>query len=109
MLVLRDWYEQHPDRRPFYLAYFGKVDPLDIGIAYHLPPRSRTTGSKTAPSLEPGWYAVNAAFLHGFEWVQVPDGNGGRIYPNGKPWDYFLHESPFYRAGHSILIYRVSD
>jgi hypothetical protein len=60
-------------------------------------------------ALKPGWYAVSAAFLHGYEWIDVPDGSGGRVYPANKPWTYFLTMKVEDRAGNSILIYNVSE
>jgi len=79
-------YERNPNRRPLSLAYFGKVDPRDLGISYRLPPMSSTDDADEGDmSLEPGWYALSAALMHGFEWVRVPDGAGGRVDPVGKP------------------------
>ena len=105
---MREWCERHPDRRPFHLAYFGKVDPLNVGIEYQLPPML-PEDTHSDPKLKPGWYAVSAAFIYGSEWIEVPNGNGGRDYPANKPWTYFRTMNATDRAGKSILIYYVSE
>ena len=38
LLELRDWYRQHPEARPFGLAYYHFLDPRLFGIDYQLPP-----------------------------------------------------------------------
>ena len=44
LLELKRWYDDHPEARPFGLAYLGGQDPRAAGIVYQLPPRDRSTG-----------------------------------------------------------------
>jgi hypothetical protein len=88
LLYLKAWREEHPDTRPFYLAYFNIVGPNILDISCELPLISPTSDT-TVNSLEelnrsgprPGYYAVSANFVQGFPFP-VTDGRG---YSCGVP------------------------
>ena len=90
---LRDWMNQHPQRRPLSLAYSGVFDPRVMGIDTARPPEQ--TGTQT-PQLAPGWYAISVNHLHGYD-------------DPAAPFTYFLNRKPDDRAGYSILIYHVQE
>ncbi|HET6426728.1 MAG TPA: glycosyltransferase family 39 protein [Planctomycetaceae bacterium] len=90
---LRDWMNQHPGRRPLFLAYSGVFDPRVMGIEAPRPPEQR---DGQVPPLPMGWYAVSVNHLHGYD------------DPAG-PFTYFQSRTPQDRAGYSILIYHVAE
>ncbi|MBI2826204.1 MAG: glycosyltransferase family 39 protein [Planctomycetia bacterium] len=71
LLYLKEWYDAHPEARPFYLAHFGFVNPEIAGIAFALPPlRSSEAGDAKEDAtedqgLQPGWYAIDVNYLRG--------------------------------------------
>lgn len=93
LYALKDWLNQHPEAKPFHLAYSGVADPELFGIDAQAVPRSR---DGTAPALRPGWYAVSANHLHGYDSAT-------------GPWTYFLQQTAVDRAGYSIFIYRLEE
>ena len=89
LYFLRDWIRRNPDKQLAGLSYPGAADPQLFGI--NVPPLSRPAEGMV-PARQPGWYAVSANSLHGFD-----TSNG--------PWQEFLDRLPADRAGASILIY----
>jgi hypothetical protein len=113
LFYLKDWLDEHPEARPFHLAYFGRIDPQVAGIEFSLPPTSRANpaGRPVAPAdygPRPGWHAVSVSLLRGFPWRVVPDGQGGSQTVSGNDYAYFLELEPAGMAGYSIYIYDVS-
>jgi len=110
LLQLKRWYDQHPEARPFGLAYwdYESVDPRVAGIDYFVPPSgsppSASVDATTAKDLgpRPGWYAVTVNLLHGDEWP------GRSAYPNLGFYGYFLEFTPVAHAGYSIYIYHLT-
>lgn len=107
LLKLRHWYDQHPEARPFGLAYWDmeSVDPRVAGIDYFVPPSGPHPGqadnaSELGP--KPGWYAVTVNLLHGDDWP------GRSVYPNLGYYGYFLEFTPVARIGYSIYVYHLS-
>lgn len=94
---LRDWTEEHPEARPFFLAYCGGFEPKDVGVDF--PPVPRLLGPKkenrNQDVLVPGWYAASVNYVYGYE---VPEG--------AYAWLRTL--KPVALAGYSIYIYRVT-
>ncbi|MCH8830795.1 MAG: glycosyltransferase family 39 protein, partial [Planctomycetes bacterium] len=81
LFYLKEWVEEHPEARPFYVNCFT-ICPLDhFGLDYPPPPAD----------LPPGWYAISVHRLH---------------HAHGK-YDFFLRRKPLARAGYSIYIYRL--
>jgi hypothetical protein len=109
LLYLKCWLDQHPEARPLRLAYYGFADPALAGIEYSLPPQwpdpeATRPGWDWGP--QPGWYAVSTNYLIGHRF-RLHDGQGGKLYPTGSPYGYFLWFRPVARAGYSIYIYHV--
>ncbi len=117
LLALRDWLREHPEARPFGLAYFHFLDPRIIGIDYRLPPLG--PGGDPKPEAEeserlarlgpqPGYYALSVNYLRGITF-NAPDGRGGWTWIGGhNAFTYFQHFQPIARAGYSIYIYHIT-
>lgn len=104
LLGLRHWLDRHPEAKPLHLAYFGSIDPRDLGIEYQLPP----IADEQPPQLSPGWYAVSVSYVYGHP-MPVPDGSGDRrIFPD-PAFAYFESMKPTERIGYSINLYRVPE
>ena len=111
LLKLKRWYDQHPEARPFGLAYWDleSIDPKIVGIEYVPVPSGVPPGSlirqEQAEGIgpKPGWYAVNVNLLRGDEWP------GRRVYPDLGYYGYFLEFTPVARAGYSIYIYHLTE
>lgn len=109
LLKLKQWYDQHPEARPFGLAYWDldSVDPRLGGIEYYVPPSGPAPGSTVAASdprdfgPKPGWYAVNVNLLRGDTWP------GRRTFRELGYYGYFLEFRPVATAGYSIYIYHL--
>ncbi|MFQ5730907.1 MAG: ArnT family glycosyltransferase [Planctomycetaceae bacterium] len=97
LLYLKDWYDEHPEARPFHLAYFGMFNPQFAGFEYRLPPETP----------HPGWYAVSVNFLKGMQF-STWNGERRRELIGPKRCVYFQHFEPVARAGYSIYIYHVT-
>jgi hypothetical protein len=114
LLFLREWLNQHPEARPFKLAYFGGFDPIGAEIEYRLPPRAptRETPASQIASAElgpqPGWHAISVNFLRGSRF-STRNGQGDEVYIGEEWYTYFLeHFQPVARAGYSIYIYHLT-
>ncbi len=96
LLYLKSWIEDHPEARPFSLAFHDEVH--HVGFKYPWPPRvSRALQSReqreteiTGP--EPGWFAVRV----------------NRLRSRSREYAYFLRLKPTDMVGHSIYIYHVT-
>jgi hypothetical protein len=99
LYALRDWLAEHPEAAPLHVAYFGALDPHQVGIErYELPP------ARGAPP--PGWYAVSVNFVAGMPY-HVYDGAGNRMAIPAGAYRYFQAMEPVAKAGYSIFIYHV--
>jgi hypothetical protein len=87
---LKEWQVQNPQARPLHLAYSGVADPRLFQID------AEPLSAKGLPSFSPGWYAISANHLHGYD---VPDSSLTR----------FLPLTPVDHAGYSILIYHLRE
>jgi hypothetical protein len=92
LYCLKDWQLLHPDARPLRLAYSGVADPQLFEIHAECIKRADVSSS---PTLLPGWYAISANHLHGY------DGDDG-------PWRPFSEMLPTDRVGYSILMFHVA-
>ena len=96
---LKRWVADHPDATPLHVAYFGALDPHQVGIdRYELP---RPWG---APA--PGWYAVSVNFATGMPYHAFDGASNTMMIPAGA-YRYFLALKPVAKAGYSIFIYHV--
>ena len=64
LFYLEAWYRRHYDCRPFYVHYFGILDPHELGIEYASPPLRALDDCGVPRSareigLKPGWYAIS--------------------------------------------------
>jgi hypothetical protein len=89
---------------PFYLVYYGYLNPADLGIAYEMIPDNLP---KMSRSFAPGWHAVSVNFVKGSPY-RIDDGSGGRRqFETGELVGYDSLE-PIARAGYSIYIYNIA-
>lgn len=80
------------------LAYFGMVNPVDLGIPYSLPHND---------SLRPGWHAISVNFVQGGpHTIRHPDGRHDAVRFNTFGW--FRLFEPKARIGHSMLVYNLT-
>jgi hypothetical protein len=116
LYFLKHWYDDHPDARPFHLAFYGLMDPRIAGIEFTLPPvgpASETPEAATASPREmgplPGWYAIDMNHLHGAK-LSATDGEGGwqSVGTDGYDFTYFQRFQPVAMAGYSIYTYHIT-
>jgi hypothetical protein len=123
LLMLKGWYDAHPEARPFHLAYFGNASPQVAGIeakpvphapagAFHderalksgLGHQSRFLGSTKQRFIPtgfsaPGWHAVSVNEFLGYKHT------GGEA-------DYYVWLrvlEPVACVGNSILVFHVAS
>lgn len=114
LLHLKEWYDSHPEARPFHLAYFGAVDPRAAGIQFVLPPKGPVLSSdfslprsaRVGP--RPGWYAISVNFLRGYRHYAA-NGAGGREFLDQAYYAYFQRARPVGHAGYSIYVYHLDE
>jgi len=116
LYFLKRWYDDHPDARPFHLAYYGLMDPRLVGIEFTLPPVGPTLETPQVAHASPrkvgplpGWYAIDMNHLHGAK-LSATDGQGGWQSVAGDGYDltYFQRFKPIATAGYSIYIYHIT-
>ncbi len=99
LFYLEDWYERHPEARPFHVVYWGQY-PLELSALKSAspPPIGPDADYPTAgvPANElgpkPGWHAISV----------------NRIYDRSGLYRYFLGIQPVASAGYSIYIYHIT-
>ena len=115
LYFLKRWYDEHPDARPFHLAYFGLIDPRLVGIEFTVPPVASVAEncpadiSSDAWGTLPGWYAVDVNHLQGARLIAA-DGMGGwqHLVRNNCDLTYFQRFQPVAMMGYSIYIYHLT-
>ncbi|MCP4535911.1 MAG: glycosyltransferase family 39 protein [Chloroflexi bacterium] len=115
LFLLKRWYDDHPNARPFSLAYYGLVDPRLAGIEFAVPPigltSSKPGGEVASGEIGPlpGWFAIDVNHLHGAR-VVAADGEGEWRYVagNGHDLTYFQCFKPVATVGYSICIYHIA-
>lgn len=105
LLWLKQWYDRHPEARPFHLAYFDEnlIPSSASGIRSEPVPgflsitdQASDAGNLTGP--QPGWFAVSINHVKGY-----------RHYDSDPPqFTYFQLLHPVARAGYSIWIYHLT-
>jgi hypothetical protein len=112
---LKKWRSSHPTDQPFYCAYFGSLDPAGQGLSYQAPPERRVvdadheTMESLLHNLPPGWYAIDANFLH-HPFLRYPTGSGtwsGPTATNRADLRYFRKLAPVGSIAYSYLLYHV--
>ncbi|MCB9936729.1 MAG: hypothetical protein H6823_00630 [Planctomycetaceae bacterium] len=107
LLFLKEWIDEHPEAKPFHLAYCGDFDPKLVGIEFE-PPEFTNPSDGSAPTLllRPGWYAVSVNSLRGYAW-RAPIGGGRFVTVPQHACRNLLDREPTAMAGYSIYIYEV--
>ncbi len=117
LIHLRNWCDRHRNATPFFLAYWGPMEPGVLGIDYQVPPDGALVSSRIGslsveerlPKL--GWYAVslNAVRGHPLKPVRMTNirGKSGG-FPVPDDATYFQYLRPVDHAGYSIMIYHVT-
>lgn len=110
LLMLRRWYQRHPEARPLGIAdnFFWPVDPQVAGIEYFVAPSGpapdepleRSGADHFGPL--PGWYAISVNALRADKWP------ARRTYEELPYYGYFLNFAPVAHAGYSIYVYHVT-
>lgn len=90
LYALNDWLDGQPENTIVHVAYAGVVDPQWLDRRFQ--PYTRTA-NETTPT-PPGWYAISANQLHGYD---TPFG----------PWHEFLNRAPTHRIGASLFLFEV--
>lgn len=102
LLYLKDWYDAHPEARPFYLRYFGNAEPQAAGIESLAVPALDTAGGSGRRRFDhqpqPGWYAISVNDLYGYRHYGVEN--------DGCAWLRGL--TPVATAGYSIYIFHLT-
>jgi hypothetical protein len=116
LLLIKRWYDAHPEARPFHLAYEVPLIPPELaGIKWEKVPSGPVMNRPGAPKTRnwpwpddseirrpeseenpagpaPGWFAVGINKLH------LPDTN----------YEYFLEFEPVDMVGYSTYIYHIT-
>lgn len=110
LLYLKEWLDEHPQARPFHLAYWNldSIDPAVLGVDFPRPPSGPaprqpipySEPEKLGP--QPGWHAANVNVLQGDDWP------GRSEFPQFGYYGYLLNFEPVAMAGYSIYIYHIS-
>lgn len=99
LFELRDYVNTH-NIQDLRLAYFGMVNPADLGIPYRIPDND---------SLQPGWYAISVNFVRGLpHTIRHSDGRHHAVMFNTFGWFRMQGIQPVARIGHSIRVYNLS-
>jgi hypothetical protein len=94
LLFLKKWLKENPTARPFGLAYYGYVDPSDLGVGYSSPPAGGD--HQALEDVPSGWYAVSVNCLFGDAMGKSRDA-----------YVYFRRLRPVAHIGYSISIFHV--
>eukprot|EP00456_Euglypha_rotunda_P072801 TRINITY_DN65_c0_g1_i1.p1 TRINITY_DN65_c0_g1~~TRINITY_DN65_c0_g1_i1.p1 ORF type:complete len:627 (-),score=75.43 TRINITY_DN65_c0_g1_i1:2059-3939(-) len=106
LLFLKQWYDAHPDARPFHAAYFDEyllsseaAGIASIPVPGFLSSTDRGSLSEDLQGPQPGWYAISVNHLKGY-----------RHYDSDVPkYVYWQRVQPVARAGYSIYIYHLNS
>jgi 4-amino-4-deoxy-L-arabinose transferase-like glycosyltransferase len=114
LLYLKAWYDEHPEARPFNLAYYGYTDPRIAGIEFTLPPQQPVGDGQPAVAAgttyvpQPGWYAISVQALRGMPCIVVDKTGKLKTLPQ-RCYTYFQRFEPIATAGYSIYIYHITE
>lgn len=100
------WLQANPQIRLPSLAYYGYVEPNNLGIA-HSGPASSIPGNEN-PQYIPGWHIVSVNFLKGCSW-KVFDGKGSALFLEQDALKDHQKLSPITQIGYSILVFYVGE
>lgn len=114
LIHLKLWIQEHPEARPLKLAYYGSIDPDDVGLTFPTPPPLVARGANGAelsqtPLPEPGWYAISISLVRGMKALNLLKKSDQFPYPFAEgDYSYFQMFEPVDRAGYSIYIYHLT-
>jgi 4-amino-4-deoxy-L-arabinose transferase-like glycosyltransferase len=117
LFYLKEWYDTHPEARPFHFTGGQSIDPraAGLGIEFAPPPEGpdapSSAGSADQRALGPlpGWYAVSVYYLHGPPRIDS-GGQGGPDRPHQERFGltYFRRFRPIAKVGYSIYVYHIT-
>ena len=107
---LKEWQDQHPEIETLGLAYYGCIDPSDVGVNYQMPPTGPLEPrvyplSSYGP--HPGTFAISVHFLTGAP-AFMSNGRGGIKSIGAKRYIYFRDLKPSETVGSTINIYHLT-
>lgn len=103
LVEVAKWRAEHP-KASFYLAYYGGVNPGDVGLKYRLPPLGHT--DDVPVRLDVGYYAISVNFVYGYPFGVVNSVGVSRDVPKGA-YSYFRRAKPVAYLGYSIYLYHI--
>ena len=123
LLLLKWWREAHAEElygAPFHLAYYGHLEPGDLGFSDALPwtqdhylaggkQHMMASDKHQAYEFVAGYYVISVNFLQGYPWP-VRDGQDRGQHPPLplNAVEQFRRYTPIDRIGYSLLIYYVN-
>ena len=113
LLYLKQWYDEHPEARPFHLAYYGNFDARMAGFEFSMPPtcphelQNRSFMPQPEHGPLPGWHAVSVNLVCGFGWWFYDGTSDGTRRIQNECYACFRRFRPVDTAGYSIHIYHI--
>ncbi|MEZ6057797.1 MAG: glycosyltransferase family 39 protein [Planctomycetaceae bacterium] len=110
-LLLRKWYDAHPEAKEMKIALWPSIDSYQAGLPLSPPnPGPNCKLSRYNEEIEtgpvPGWYALSVNLIHGYPFSVQTHGHG-RIGAPQNCFSYFRYFEPVDRIGNSIWIYSL--
>tara|TARA_R110002111_G_scaffold250245_1_gene314461 strand:+ start:8869 stop:10761 length:1893 start_codon:yes stop_codon:yes gene_type:complete len=102
LLEVKKWQSKDDNRKGIYLAYYGSLDPRDLGITCN-----PLTSKMLRKPLKPGIYVISASLLQGMPWFSIADQNGIVEKYNLHDFRNFKMILPKYRLGGSFLVFEI--
>lgn len=92
----------HSQHSTFYGAYFGYLDPADLGVPLHLVATPEV--SEVPLTMPPGSYAISVNFLYGYPWFVLNRTEANRQYDLNS-LSRLSELVPVGHAGYSIRLF----
>ena len=114
LFALRDWLDEHPEARPFRLAWWGSVNPRYAGIDFRLAPQQpavvvpiNSPDDLATPDCR-GWVGVSATHLAGSAGT-VFDSQGHRLPVQGSAFTWLRGRTPVAVVGGCVFIFDLTE
>ncbi len=110
-----DWLERNPEAQSsFGLAYFGCINPSDLGIKYRCPvpsvseltARAMSSQDGISAAWAEGYYAISKNYLVGHP-MPLPVEDGSQRFLSYPALTFFQQMEPIDRIGKTMLVYRL--